>query len=420
MSSPKDQSSTPRSTSSRARAGSSARPLSRPATPRRAAPQFHNGQSQTPPHLPPSPQPGPRTETPTAQFPATTAHTKPGAVRIPSAQRPSNAPSHHGEPQRRSAPHPRHKNAALGRTRLTRRGKCAVAVACLAFLLVILVAWPVGLGLWANGRIHHVDALSGAADTPGTTTLIAGADIAQGKAQRTDTIMLLHKAPNGKKYHVSIPRDTLVEIPGHGKYKINAAYAIGGAPLLVKTVEQFTGLTVDHLAVIGFDGVTEVVDSVGTVNLCIDQDVDDPKSGLKMKKGCHDVGGEQALAFVRARAFDPTADIGRQKRQQQFVTSLSKRIFSPDVLLNPFTHVSLASAGTNALITDTDTGLVDLGFSVLTMKDAMADGQSMHMPVEDPEFRTKHSGIAIKVDDEKIDAFFRSIEDGSATPTKKS
>ena len=98
--------------------------------------------------------------------------------------------------------------------------------------------------------------------------------------------MLLHKAPNGKQYLVSIPRDTLAEIPEHGTHKINAAYSMGGAPLLVKTVEKLSGLTIDHFVVIGFSGVEDVVNAIGTVNLCIDRDVDDVRSGLKMAKGC--------------------------------------------------------------------------------------------------------------------------------------
>lgn len=304
-----------------------------------------------------------------------------------------------------------------GRRRPSRRARLARTLAVLA--LVLLLAWPTGLALWANSRIAHTDALSGAADTPGTTYLIAGADIAQGEAQRTDTLMLLHKAPNGRSYLVSIPRDTLVDIPGHGGYKINAAYAFGGAPLLVKTMESFTGLTIDHFIVIGFDGVEGIVNSVGHVNLCIDRDVDDPKSGLVMTEGCHDVGGDQALAFVRARAFDPTADIGRQQRQQQFVGSLMNRVASPGVLLNPLSQVNLVRAGTDAVVTDEKTGLIDLSRAVLTMRSAMKDGTNLQMPIKNPAFMTKHSGVAVQVDDAEIDAFFRSIENGSAEAPAK-
>lgn len=303
---------------------------------------------------------------------------------------------------------PRARRPRRGPSRRTR------LLRTLAVVLVLLLAWPVGLGFWADSRINHVDALSGAPNTPGTTYLLAGADLGDdGAAQRTDTIMLLHKAPNGQSYLVSIPRDTLVDIPGRGKYKINAAYAFGGPELLVKTVEQFTGLTIDHFVTLGFDGVSQVTDAVGHVNLCIDRDVDDPKSELKMTKGCHDVGGDQALAFVRARYFDPRADLGRQERQQQFVASLMKRAVSPAVLLNPIAHVKLATAAGDALETDPSTGLIDVTRLALTMRSATGSGNAVPMPIKNPAFQTRHSGVAIQVDDAEVAQFFQDIQNGT-------
>lgn len=307
------------------------------------------------------------------------------------------------------------------RSRIPRPMRLGATLAVL--LLVIVLGWGAGLTLWANSRIEHVDALSEAENTPGTTYLIAGSDKRDGEAvnadgtegARTDTIMLLHKARGGKSYLISLPRDTLVDIPGHGGYKLNAAYSFGGAPLLVETVEEFTGLTIDHYVEIGFDGVSQVVDAVGHVNLCIDQDVDDEKSGLKMTEGCHDVGGEQALAFVRARYFDPTADIGRQARQQQFVSALMDRATSPAVLLNPIAQVRLAGAGSGALTTSDGTGIVDVARMALTARSAMGSG-SLSIPIEDPEYQTNNSGVAILTDDEDIKAFFESVADGTAEP----
>lgn len=308
------------------------------------------------------------------------------------------------------------------RSRVPRPARLGATLAVL--LLVIVLGWGAGLTLWANSRIEHVDALSGAEDTPGTTYLIAGSDRRDGdtvgddgtEGARTDTIMLLHKAPGGKSYLISLPRDTLVDIPGHGGYKLNAAYSFGGAPLLVETVEEFSGLTVDHYVEIGFDGVSEVVDAVGHVNLCIDQDVDDEKSGLKMTEGCHDVEGEQALAFVRARYFDPTADIGRQARQQQFVSALMDRATSPAVLLNPIAQVRLAGAGSGALVTSEGTGIVDVGRMALTARSAMGSG-SLSIPIEDPEYQTNNSGVAILTDEDDIAEFFASVADGTAEPS---
>ena len=292
----------------------------------------------------------------------------------------------------------------------------------LALVLVIVLGWGAGLTVWADSRIDHVDALSQQEDTPGTTYLIAGSDRRDGTAvsedgtegARTDTIMLLHRARNGSSYLISLPRDTLVEIPGQGRYKLNAAFAMGGAALLVETVEEFTGLTIDHYVEVGFDGVAGVVDAVDHVNLCIDQDVDDDRSGLQMTEGCHDVGGEQALAFVRARYFDPTADMGRQERQQQFVGALMDRATSPAVLLNPVSQVRMAGAGSDALITSEGTGIIDVGRMALTARSAMNNGGTLSMPISDPEFQTVNSGVAVLVDEEEIATFFAAVADGSA------
>ncbi|MGP9682725.1 LCP family protein [Brachybacterium sp. AOP3-A1-3] len=319
-------------------------------------------------------------------------------------------------------PPPGHGRSARRRSRFPRPLRLGATL--LVLVLVVVVGWGAGLVLWADSRIEHVDALSGVENTEGTTYLIAGSDRRGGDAvnddgtegARTDTIMLLHKARNGNSYLISLPRDTLVDIPGYGGYKLNAAYSFGGAPLLVETVEDFTGLTIDHYVEIGFDGVSGMVDAVGHVNLCIDRDVDDKKSGLSMTEGCHDVGGEQALAFVRARYFDPTADIGRQQRQQQFVGALMNRVSSPAVLLNPFSQVKLAGAGSDSLVTSEGTGIFTVGRMALTARSAMSAG-TLTMPIDDPEYQTRNSGVAILTDDADIAAFFESVKDGSAKAT---
>lgn len=378
----------------RARAGGSARPLPRRSAPRSSAPE----------------------PAPTRPLPRAEQH--------PSAQSPRSPYGESAQPAHPQWDHPEQVPAPVrSRRRRSRVPRpLRLGATLLALVLVLVLGWGAGLGLWADSRIEHVEALSGAENTPGTTYLIAGSDRRDGESvaddgtagARTDTIMLLHKAPGGNSYLISLPRDTLVDIPGHGGYKLNAAYAFGGAPLLVETVEQFTGLTIDHYVEVGFDGVAQVVDAVGHVNLCIDRDVDDERSGLVMTEGCHDVGGEQALAFVRARYFDPTADIGRQQRQQQFVGALMDRATSPAVLLNPVNQVQMAGAGSGALTTSEGTGIVDVGRMALTARSAMNSGGTLSIPVENPEYQTKHSGVAILTDDAEIAAFFEAVADGSA------
>ena len=231
-------------------------------------------------------------------------------------------------------------------------------------LVVALLAWPIGLAVWANGKVQHTAALSGAANTPGTTYLLTGSDSrADGgvgedgtEGARTDTILLLHVPDSGPTALISLPRDTYVDIPGHGASKLNAAFSWGGAPLLVQTVEGLTGLTVDHYAEIGMAGVEQIVDAVGGVNLCHDADVNDPDSGMVWAAGCHDVDGEQALAFARMRKADPTGDVGRAERQRQLIGAVMGKVKPSQLLFRPAQQVALIDAGTQALTVSDETG----------------------------------------------------------------
>src|SRR5690606_8689079 len=127
-------------------------------------------------------------------------------------------------------------------------------------------------------------------------------------------IMLLHVG-SGPSVLVSIPRDSLVPIPGHGTTKINAAYAYGGPNLLVETLEQTTGVRIDDYVEIGFGGLVKVVDSVGGIELCPKEDLKDKDSGLDIKKGCQTVDGKTALAYSRNRHSYATQDIQRVQSQ---------------------------------------------------------------------------------------------------------
>ena len=200
---------------------------------------------------------------------------------------------------------PRAGDATAGPRRRPRWRR--LAAVSLALLLVCVIAWPVGLALWANGKINHIDALSTAPATSGTTYLLAGSDSrADGaigedgtEGARTDTILVLHVPDSGPTSLISLPRDTYAQIPGRGASKLNAAYSWGGAPLLVQTVEGLTGMKVDHYVEVGLGGVEDIVDAVGGVNLCLDYDVNDPNSGLVWTSGCHETDGTMARAFSR-------------------------------------------------------------------------------------------------------------------------
>ncbi|PWD52632.1 LytR family transcriptional regulator [Serinibacter arcticus] len=320
-----------------------------------------------------------------------------------------------GRPPRDDARPPRDPRRS-SRSVYRRRRLVLVAV-----VLVLLLVWPVALVVWADGRVQHTEALSGAAGTPGTTYLLAGSDSrADGTlvgdptaGARTDTIMLLTAPGDGTASLVSLPRDTLVEIPGHGQNKLNAAYSFGGAPLLVQTVEGLTRITVDHYVEIGMGGVQSIVDAVGGVNLCWDAEVDDPESGMVWTPGCHDVDGAAALAFARMRKSDPTGDIGRGLRQQQVIQGVTAKLRGPSLLL-PWEQVPLVTAGTDALVTDPGTGVVDLGRMALTFRAATGpDGFRGSPPIGDPDYRPGNLGSTVLLDEAAAALFWQQVTDGT-------
>ncbi|PJI94237.1 LCP family protein [Luteimicrobium subarcticum] len=311
--------------------------------------------------------------------------------------------------------------AGPGRIRI-RKGRVAGIVAVV--VVAALVAWPIGLAVWANGKLQHVDALSGSAGTTGTTYLLAGSDSrADGVVKdhttgaRTDSIMVLHVPDSGPTALISIPRDSYVPIPGHGSNKVNAAYSLGGAPLLVKTVEQLTGMHVDHYVEIGFGGVEDVVDAVGGVHLCYDRSVQDKKSKLTWTKGCHDVDGKTALAFSRMRYSDPLGDFGRAQRQQQVIGALSAKVKNPALLFQPTRQVGLLDAGTGVLTVDESMNVLDLAHLAIAFKNAEGkDGVTGLPPVSDPDYRPGGVGSSVRLDPDKTPTFFAQVADGSLEP----
>lgn len=244
-------------------------------------------------------------------------------------------------------------------------------------LVLVIVVAAVGLTFYYDSKLNRVDAMpsySGRpADTPGTNWILVGSDSRQGlsaeqKEQlatgdsdgaRTDTIMLVHIPDNGKAILISIPRDLYVPVAGYGDHKINAAFSFGQAPLLIQTVEQVSGIRIDHYAEIGFGGFDSLVDSVGGVNICLDMPLRDPKAGLNLRAGCQDLDGQQALGLVRTRAF-PNADLQRVVNQRKFLSALMSKAASPSTLLNPFRLFPFANGAVSTLTVDQGTHIWDI------------------------------------------------------------
>ena len=199
----------------------------------------------------------------------------------------------------------------------------------------------------------------------GTTKSAAGA--------RSDTMLLVHiSKARDKATIISIPRDSLVTIPEHASSlykgrivpaaqgKINSAFAWGGAPLLIQTIEQETNVKIDHYVEIGFAGFANMVDALGGIQVCTKKDINDPKSHLVMSAGIHTVDGVEALKYVRTRDFDGMGDLGRMQRQQQFMSAVLRKVTSTGVLLNPIKLVNFFNAAIATVQTDSELNRNDL------------------------------------------------------------
>lgn len=366
--------------------------------------------------MPPSFAPRARRTQPPAYAPSAPARESVGATSRPPVQASTQRP--HFQPVQ-SQPSAR-QAAGLGPARPRQRKKRRwplVVVAC----VLLMLAWPVFLMIDANSHLKKIDALSGAANTSGTTYLLAGSDSrADGsvpddtEGQRADSIMLVHVAPNGQTSNISLPRDTYVEIPGYGWDKLNASYAYGGPALLVKTVEKLTGLTVDHYAEIGMGGVSKIVDAVDGVNLCFDLSVEDERSELNWEAGCHDADGKTALAFARMRYSDPRGDIGRAERQRQVVSKTVSKAMKPATLLNPMSALRVERAGASAFTVDQDSSVIDVARLVLAFREAQNSGMTGVPPIESLGYATS-AGSAVLLEDTTAPDFFAKLRAGTLT-----
>ncbi len=174
------------------------------------------------------------------------------------------------------------------------------------------------------------DSPAGGPTTGGDAT--APGDVHGG--QRSDMIMLLSvDVGYTSATVVSIPQDSWVAVPGHGMAKINASYAFGGPPLLVRTIEDLTGVRVAHFAVIDFDGFQALTDSVGGIDVNVA--VPTTFGTLALHAGRNHLDGAQALGYVRQRTGLPRGDLDRVQRHQNTLRALLTKVAAGGLLADP-------------------------------------------------------------------------------------
>ncbi len=241
------------------------------------------------------------------------------------------------------------------------RGWSRLQKTVLGLLVLAVVAVFAGVAYlrYAEGKIDRIPAaeLASLAAPPGAAAgpvnfLVVGTDdrsqvpedwtvgrYGNLRGRRTDVIMLAHVVPGKRIQLLSIPRDLEVTIPGHGVNRINAAYVFGGPDLLVRVVQDVTGIPVHHYVEVGFGGVGRIVDALGGVTLEFSQPGRDPISGFHVEAGRHTLDGEMAVAYARSRHYQvyengtwrstPGGDIARTRRQQDVLLALFRQVTSP-------------------------------------------------------------------------------------------
>jgi LCP family protein required for cell wall assembly len=254
-------------------------------------------------------------------------------------------------------------------------------------------------------------------------------------SKATDTMMIVHVPADGSRATlISLPRDTYVKIPGHGMNKLNSAYLqgygeaqgsedqkrAGGADLLIRTVTDLTGLTINHYIQVSLMGFYDISNAIGgvTVNLChaVNDTVaynrsigSDGGSGLVLSKGKHTIKGVRALEFVRQRHNLPNGDLDRVRRQQYFLTAAFRQVASVGIL---FKLQALGDAVKRNIYLDPGLNLIDLAHQMEKLSANNITGKTI--PFE--RFGNTNVGSVEIVSPAKVQAFVERVISG---PTSK-
>jgi LCP family protein required for cell wall assembly len=294
-------------------------------------------------------------------------------------------------------------------------------------VVVVLIVALATSYFWVDSKLNRSVTLPAFSGTSaGQNWLIAGSDGRDGLTNQeirslhvgfdfgtanSDSLMLLHMG-TGRPVLISIPRDSYVPIPGFGNNKINAALGFGGPSLLVQTVENVTGLRINHYVGIGFLGLVNIVDQVGGVKICLPVAMHDVDSGANFNAGCQTMDGGQALAFVRDRHSFADEDLQRMQDQRAFLKALLDKADSPGVYLDPFKALPVASTAASAISLDKGTSLYDLAQLAL----ALRDPETGTVPIANANFLTANAGDAVLWDRSQALQLFNALQNGQPVP----
>ncbi len=213
---------------------------------------------------------------------------------------------------------------------------------------------------------------------------------------RSDTMMLVHlNAKRTKAYIVSFPRDMYVNIPGYGKNKINAAFAFGGAPLAVRTLENLTGVRMDHVVLIDFEGFIRLTEDLHGVT--VTNKTAFTSHGFDYPKGKITIAGEEALWFVRERHQLPGGDLDRAENQRNVINAIVQKGLSAKVISDPATFTTFIGNVAKHLTVDNELSDGEIRRTALSLRLSAKDIELLQAPISG--FGTSRDGQSIDVVD---------------------
>ena len=305
-----------------------------------------------------------------------------------------------------------------------------ISLSVVLVLLVLVGVTYFYLDSQLSRRNILVDYAGRPAAGAGQNWLITGSDSRQGltrkqerqlatgfdvSGHRSDTILVLHIPSNGgRAVLISLPRDSYVPIPGFGSNKINAAYSFGGPKLLAETVQNATGLRIEHYMGIGFGGLVNVVDAIGGVRMCLPHAIRDPAAGLHLKAGCQTLDGAQALGYVRTRHSFANQDLQRVQNQRLFLRALLRKMTSPGTLINPFAAVPAAFGAAGALKVDSGTHL----YQLLQVAFALRNPETTTVPIGNANYFVPGVGDALQWDRTQALELFNDLNADRPVPKR--
>ncbi|MBB6170075.1 LCP family protein required for cell wall assembly [Nocardiopsis mwathae] len=283
---------------------------------------------------------------------------------------------------------------------------------------------------WMSGQLNRFDVFGGLVDRPDAGPkgaldfLVIGSDSREGVSpedqsglgvghiggERSDTMMLVHLNNDRDEITVvGIPRDSWVDIPGHGENKINAAYAFGGPQLTVQTVETLTRVRIDHYVEVDFTGFVDVVDALDGIEVCLPEPIDDPKAQLDMDAGTHQVDGAEALAFARTRKT-AGGDLDRIDRQQQVLSALLDKALGSDTLSDPRRLSAFLDHALGSVTVDEGLDTRTINQLANRLSDIGLDDVSFtQVPLDDTAYWTPRGDVAVTWNRRAADRLFAQI-----------